>query len=879
MMAAVGIDDRRLFRFAVRVEQGAGDGSGFLGSGFIAAPGLILTCAHVVKDVDDGRPLRIVSELPQVNAATAVVVARTADRPGPDGLWDGPDLALIELRDDRGRRIDGHPCPRLDLAAAPPPGPARRRAIVAARPNPGNDRSVPRLRGVDFTWESLDDQGFWWLTGGHALQGMSGGMLIDPDRRAVCAVVNNSRGLGAPTGALATPLSELAALGVPVDAVTGFNGATEWDAAFDRRPDSPWRDHWNPGLSGRNFVGRRNELDKLRSRLDESGGLAVVQSIGGFGGVGKTALAVAFADRLRDRFDGRVFHDFASYRGPVPDTSTDALGTVLVGVGAATPNEVELLDHRARADRWHAAVADRRILMVWDNVDSAAQLDDLLLRGDGCFTIVTTRDRLRIDDEPTLRLDVLDEADAIAMFHRLAGAHHPPGLVAELIRRDLYMPVLIATHAREIAGEEVAIEEVIADLPDPSEARQQADPRHLQDLFERLSGSYNRLEPEEQQAFRAFGAHPGASATLGSLAAAMDCGLREAERRMRALVRAGLADRNLKRLSTELALRQYRSHDLLRVFGCYLAEAQDDLVASRIALVHHYLDRLGRDFGEDPDWFTAEADTIRLLATGGEDAMHAHLGRFLGYRGLRYCAYDDAEAGFRHAERLDIARGDDRRTGHSRWGLGEVARLRGQLDDAAARYAAALERSETAGDPGGIGNARRGLGEVAQLRGDAELAERHYTAAIAAYREAGFSHGLVYLERGLGRVAILRGEFTLAAARFAAALEASESEGDAYGIAFALLGLGDTALAAGDLDEAEARFTDAQARFTAGGDAVGAASAVQGLGKVALALGHTALARERFEEVERVYREHDVARNLADLKDDFARLEAAELNP
>ncbi|MEU6861449.1 tetratricopeptide repeat protein [Glycomyces sp. NPDC046736] len=878
-MDAVAIDDRRLFQFAVRVETGPGDGTGFLGSGFLAASGLVLTCAHVVGKIGDGEPLRVVSELPQVNTARAVVLARSARAAGPDGLWGWPDLAVIELQDAQGNRIGGHPCPRLDLTATEPTGPDARRAVVAVRANPGSSRSVPRLRGVEFTWESPDDQGFWWFTGGHALPGMSGGMLIDPRRRAICAVVNNSRGLGAPTGAVATPLSALKELGAHfTEAVTGFNGAVEWDAAFDRRPDSRWRDHWNPGISGSHFVGRERELAQLLEAVEAEEGVAVIQSIGGFGGVGKTALAVAFAGRFRARFDGRVFHDFESYRGQAADTAADALGAVLTGIGAATPGEVELLDHRARAARWQAAAAERRLLMVWDNVDSVEQLDGLIVRGEGCVTIATTRGRLRIDDGPSLRLDVLEEADAVAMFVRLAGKGHPPELVAELVRRDLCMPVLIATHAREIAADEVALEEIIADLPEPDPVRRRGDPDLQKDLFDRLAGSYRRLDPEERLAFRVFGAHPGASATLAGLAAAMGCDLRRAERRMHGLVTAGLADRDLSRTSRERGLRAYRAHDLLRIYGGHLAAVEGDLEPIRATLVQHYLDRLGEGFVEHPDWFAAEVETIRNLATSGQTVGYAHLARHLGYRGLRYCAYDAADAGFRAAERLDRELGDRKRTGHSLWGQGEIARLRGQVDAADRHYTAALACSEAGEDPGGIGNARRGLGEVAQIRGDAAAAEAHYSAAMDAYRKGGFAHRMIYVERGLGRVAILRGEYARATEHFTVALEAAESEGDTYGIAFALLGVGDAALAAGDAGEAVGRYEQSRELFDGLGDPVGAANALQGLGKAALAEGDLVRARERFEAAERVYRDHDVARNLADLRADFERLEAAEFS-
>jgi tetratricopeptide (TPR) repeat protein len=879
-MSPVAIDDGRLFQFAVRVETGAGDGTGFLGSGFLAAPGLVLTCAHVVASVPDGGPVRIVSQLPQVTAADAVVRGRSPYEPGPDLLWAWPDLAVIELLDADGRRMTDHPRPRLGLSAAAPTG--RLRAVVAVRPNPASAVSVPRLRGVDLTWESSDDQGFWWLTDGHALPGMSGAMLIDAEHGEVRGVVSSSRGLTAAVGSVATPLSALAGLGFAAElvegAATGLGAVADWDGAFARRAETPWRDSWNPGVTGRHFVGRLAELELLRTNLEEARGLAVIQSIGGFGGVGKTALAVAFAERFRDRFEGRVFHDFESYRSVRADTAADALGSVLTGIGAATPEEVELLDHRARVDRWRAAAAGRRLLMVWDNVDSLEQLDGLLVRGDGCAAIVTTRDRIRIDgEERPLRLDVLEEADAVAMFARIAGEDHPPELVAELVRRDLRVPVLIATHAREVVTEEAALEEIIADLPEASAVRRKAYPYLQRDLFDRLVGSYRRLDPDERRAFRVFGAHPGAVVTLGSLAVAMECPLREASRRMSGLIRAGLAERDLSgEGGGERELRRYRAHDLLRVYGARLAEERDDFTGTRAALAQHYLDRLGRDFGERPEWFGAEVETIRALCVAAETEQFAHLARFLGYRGLRYSRYDAAETGFRHAERVDRARGDKRRTAHSLWGLGEVARLRGRLDQAEADYRAALELSEVMADPSGVGNARRGLAETAQLRRDAGQAEVHYTAAMDAYREGGLDHQMIYVERGLGRVAQLRGDFALAAERFGAALEASRAEEDGYGSAFALLGSGDAALGLGDPDGAESRYREAMALFEAAGDPVGRACAVHGLGNVVLSRGDAALARERLEAAEEEYRKHHAGRNLEDLAADFERLEAAE---
>ncbi|MGH8877263.1 MAG: tetratricopeptide repeat protein [Stackebrandtia sp.] len=900
-MPHVTIDDERLFQFAVKIAAERNGKDEFVGSGFVAAPGYALTCAHVVNGLADGTTIRVISTMPQIREARAVIRARSPHHPGADELWGRPDLAIIELLDNEGRRLSGHPCPRVDLASRPPHHPKRHRAIVAARLRPSNSLSDPHLRGLDFLWESVDDHGFWWLSGGHALRGMSGGMLLDTESRAVVGVVNNSRSTGADVGALATPLSALSqshgyneamasAATELIQAIrdTGARGRTLWDRAFSHRGHFEWRDYWNPGTGGEHFVGRRDELARLETALDEAEGVAVVRSIGGFGGVGKTALAVEFGERFRHRFgDGRVFHDFRSYRGTRSDTATEALGSVLTAIGAVKVDEVGKLSHRDRVDRWHDATAGRRILMVWDNVDSAEQLDGLLVRGEGCATIVTSRDMVLGAGQGHLSLDVLDEADAIAMFRGIAGNDHPAALVAELVRRDLYVPVLIHTHATEIASAESMLEEIIADLPEASTARHESDPDRQKDLFDRLEGSYRRLDAKDQFAFRALGAHPGYRATIGSLSAAMDCGPKQTKSRMSALVRAGLATRDHTDGNPDLELRTYRAHDLIRAYGAHLAEgesaaaddgsANTELVRTHAALADYYFEHLGGPIASNErHWFSIEVNSIRDLVLAHRGERYGHLARFLGYRANVFSRLDAAEAGFFHAKAIDEHRGDTARTAHCLWGLGEVARSRNHLDLAQQRYATALRLSRDAKDPSGIGNAERGLAEVAQLHGDAEAAESHYNAAMEVYRAAGNTHRIIYLRRGLARVAELKRDFDAARDLFDTALSGSRAEADTVGIASAERGLADVALASGDLDEAQKRYRASEAGFEDAGELVGAAKAVRGLGKVALARGDRATARAHFERAQAVFEEYDATMWLKTVQADLADLDQLE---
>src|SRR5439155_5155735 len=69
----------------------------------------------------------------------------------------------------------------------------------------------------------------------------------------------------------------------------------------------------------RTFVGRADHLDRLDALLSRAAPAVVISAIDGTAGVGKTALAVYWAHRVRDRFpDGQLY---ANLRGFDPRAS------------------------------------------------------------------------------------------------------------------------------------------------------------------------------------------------------------------------------------------------------------------------------------------------------------------------------------------------------------------------------------------------------------------------------------------------------------------------------------------------------------------------------------------------------------------------------
>ncbi|MFD0559545.1 trypsin-like peptidase [Stackebrandtia endophytica] len=889
-MAPIAIRDEALHGFGVKISVTEPTTRGFRGSGFFIAPGFVLTCSHVVHQLPIGAPLWVSTGSPPHRPRRDIrgrLRARTPMTAGTDGIWGWPDLAIIELSDATGDRHTDHPSPRVDPNHPTPQTPTDYRAIVAVRPNTGNEHSIPELRSVDFTWESVSESGFWWLKEGHALKGMSGGMVVDRRSRAIVAALTESRGF---QGAVAVPLAalssdrlpgEFAAVAAEVLAQLGPVDRA-WDAAFTDQADgrAPWRSYW-PSIPG--FVGRQSELDQLKSELERHNGFAVIQSIHGFGGVGKTALATAFGDRFQHEFAGRIFHDFRSYRSSQSDSAFDALGSVLRTAGLATTEDVAKSDYQERVRLWRENTNGRRLLMLWDNVDSPEQLEGLLVNGEGCATLITSRDMIKIEGGVhRLRLDVLTPEDAAAMFHEITAHEYSRELVAELVHRDLYVPVLINTHAQEVRSGEITLAEIIADLPDPQEARHHSHPEHQKDLFDRLTGSYRRLSGDAQLAFRAMGAHPGYNATVASLAAAMGCDTVEAARRMRQVQQSGLAERYTPEgvgQPDDATLRGFRAHDLIRAFGAHLAEtttvpgpdgqSTSERDRFRSGMMEHFIKLLtGNDF---KDWFEVEADTIRDLALTGSSKKHGVLARNIGYRALVYNRYDAAEVGFQHGTRIGEKLGDVARTAHCHWGLGEVARLTGNLDSAEQRYREALRLSTSAEDPGGIGNAHRGLAEVEQLRDEPDAAAARWSQAMEAYRAIDDRRRVAYVERGLARVAELQGRFELAERYFTDSLDSSRTVGDRIGIAYALRGLGDIHLRQSSLDQARDRYSQSQAAYREIGDPVGAATGRRGLGRVAHARGDLDEARRLLTEAAEVFNAYHadtwVERVNADLAD------------
>jgi DNA-binding SARP family transcriptional activator/tetratricopeptide (TPR) repeat protein len=168
------------------------------------------------------------------------------------------------------------------------------------------------------------------------------------------------------------------------------------------------------------LVGRGPALSELDTALT-GGTLGIVT---GLAGVGKTALAVRWSHCHADRFpDGQLYRDV---RGTAPELVLPA-ELVLAGFLRAlgVPAGDIPTDLSEATALYRSVLADRKVLIVLDNVARADQVRALRPAGPGCALLVTSRHRLSslvaYDDARRIELAPLDASRSTDLLSRIIG--------------------------------------------------------------------------------------------------------------------------------------------------------------------------------------------------------------------------------------------------------------------------------------------------------------------------------------------------------------------------------------------------------------------------------------------------------------------------
>ncbi|MEV0388784.1 BTAD domain-containing putative transcriptional regulator [Nonomuraea sp. NPDC050643] len=344
------------------------------------------------------------------------------------------------------------------------------------------------------------------------------------------------------------------------------------------------------------FTGRATDLERLDTLVRRHGAsrpaMVLISGVEGMPGVGKTALAVHWAHRVRDRFaDGQLYVDLRGYAPQPPLSSIEALARLLRALGVPPeriPAEVE-----EAAAMYRSVLADRRMLLVVDNAASAEQVRPLLPGGGGSVVLVTSRGGLgglvARDGAHRMNLDVLPLDDATALMGRILGAERAAAereAVTELAELCDRLPLALriaaanlATRPRQRVADYVARLRTGDRLTALSVA---GDPYSA--VLVSFDLSYAHLSVAARRVFRLLALAPGPDVTAAAAAALAGLGTAAAEGLLEELARAHLVE--------ERATGRYTCHDLLRHYAGDLAareESEAGRAAARARLYDHYL--------------------------------------------------------------------------------------------------------------------------------------------------------------------------------------------------------------------------------------------------------------------------------------------------
>lgn len=358
-------------------------------------------------------------------------------------------------------------------------------------------------------------------------------------------------------------------------------------APADPGPARAWPDRMPTAVPrqlpapARVFVGRARELDELDRLLGASGGgpdsgspRSAIVVLHGLGGIGKTALAVDWAHRARDRFpDGQLFVDLHGYGPGDPVEAGVALRSLLIGAGV--PESRIPLDLETRSSTLRTVLSGRSFLLVLDNAHDASHVRPLI-PGPGSVALVTSRNQLHglavREGAHRIGLDPLSPAESTALL-RAKLADQPQVVdvdnldeVAELCG---HLPLALSIAAERSASTPGGgIRALLDELRDGRRCLAAlAVGDETGDMHAVLTGSYQALDPRAARAFRLLGRHPGSPIDIAAAAALLETTVYDAS-----AVLDCLADRHLLR---RVAGRRFEFHALVRAYAADLVRADD----------------------------------------------------------------------------------------------------------------------------------------------------------------------------------------------------------------------------------------------------------------------------------------------------------------
>ncbi len=445
---------------------------------------------------------------------------------------------------------------------------------------------------------------------------------------------------------------------------------------------SPFQAH--PDLP--TFVGRIEEIDAIcRTLLD--GQHVALYSFQGMAGVGKSALAIHLAYRLRPHFPDGVLWARVDASEPM---------TVLAGFASAFGQNVNhLRDLESRSAAVRGFLASRRVLVILDNATDSEQVRPLLPPTTGSSAaIITTRRELAIADE-LHRFEILPfdrrRGESVTLLSKVLGKRQSKAQQKQLVEiADLlgHLPLAVSIAAARIRYHLNG--DVAKLLEELHNAEQRLSTLQREHRSVRLSFdlSYQELQGELRRVFDSLGVFGGEDVSVEAIAYVCALELASAQQSANQLHAISLLQfgRN----------GRYRLHPLLRDYAHeHLAQYTWTNDESPVIRMVTYFARFAEEHSQD--YAMLETELSNLLATHEVALAHrmlvpmlqqaVALFPYLELHGLYDVAERQMQTAYSVAEQLQ----DEQARATTRFYLGVIQMRRGSYAQALETYKNAYE--------------------------------------------------------------------------------------------------------------------------------------------------------------------------------------------
>lgn len=632
--------------------------------------------------------------------------------------------------------------------------------------------------------------------------------------------------------------------------------------------------------------GRHDELAALRHALLSPE--CRLLTLTGPPGVGKTRLAAAFADEVRDRFpDGVVGVDLLG------TGSTEAAASLVghgLGIGRGSTG--------SSVDRLVAHMHDRTVLVVLDSCEAVPHLGGMLtavLSGSRRVKVVaTSQERLRVAREreyavPPLAMPAGDvsatELDRLAAVPAMEMLLASTRAVLPGFALDADNAASLVAICRQLEGLPLALEVAAARLAqfDPRELAVRLQNRHRlldaqlattgrhRSLRAAIAWSHDLLREDERRVFRRVSVFPAAW-SLGAAADVVDDpGIDIVE------AVSSLVTRNLvQRVASGDGAESFRLLDSLRRFGLEELVRHGEQAAVEVLFRRHYaaLAEASEAGMGTPDeslsvhWSEDDVTNLRaaLLAgvASGDLADALPLASAAGWYWYTRGGLGETTIVTDLVDSVlarDVAV-DEVALGGTALVAGIICWARGERERAESLLVRAAALATTTGSLRRGAIAHAFLGHLARTSGRPALARREHLRASAAFTKLGNERGRAWASHDLALVDLQQGRVDEAGSLLSDALSVFEREQDPWTCAWGWSGLAEVAVRRQEWERAGDLLLRAMEVYAANGDRPRVEHCCRLLADVARARGLGAMADGLLRRVSSSARALQLARSV-----------------